>query len=182
MKPAIAPREWQHVSIARHSNICGLGAEFLMSVCAPVCYRLQAVSNVSRMHRLALASHNSNAVAPIAIAVGAKNAGKSTFCQLLLNSLLAQRADASVAQGAPAAGGAGRGPGGIVAYLDLDPGQCEFTAAGMISLVVVLDRNLYPPPCPVSAASDGPFIQQQDHPEIPAALRHLDEYLLRAIF
>jgi len=74
------------------------------------------------MHSLALASGNANAVAPIAIAVGAKNAGKSTLCQLLLNSLLAQRA------GKPAGGGAsvsqqddddglgrGRGPGGIVA-------------------------------------------------------------------
>ena len=95
------------------------------------------------MHRLALASRNANAVAPIAIAVGAKNAGKSTLCQLLLNSLLAQRADAGAVQSASReeADGQGRGPGGIVAYLDLDPGQCEFTAAGMISLVVVLDRN-----------------------------------------
>jgi hypothetical protein len=113
------------------------------------------------MHRLALASRNANAVAPIAIAVGAKNAGKSTLCQLLVNSLLAQRADASAVQLASReeADGQGRGPGGIVAYLDLDPGQCEFTAAGMISLVVVLDRNQQLP--------------------VPAALHHLDEYLPR---
>ncbi len=113
------------------------------------------------MHRLALASRNANAVAPIAIAVGAKNAGKSTLCQLLLNSLLAQRADAGAVQSASReeADGQGRGPGGIVAYLDLDPGQCEFTAAGMISLVVVLDRN--------------------QHQPVPPALQHLDEYLPR---
>ena len=45
--------------------------------------------------------------------------------------------------------------------------------------VVVLDRNLYPPPRPDSAASDGPLVQPR--PEIPAALRQLDECLLRAI-
>lgn len=126
------------------------------------------------MHRLALASRNANAVAPIAIAVGTKNAGKSTLCQLLLNSLLAQRADGGAMHPSSnqAAEKGERGAGGIVAYLDLDPGQCEFTAAGMISLVVVLDRNLYPAP----TTSHSPPQQQL---EIPEALRHLDEHLPR---
>jgi hypothetical protein len=144
--------------------------------------RLQALRNVSRMHSLALASGNANAVAPIAIAVGAKNAGKSTLCQLLLNSLLAQRAGkpagggASVSQQADDDGlGRGRGPGGLVAYLDLDPGQSEFTTAGMISLVVVVDRNQYPLPSAQQQNGSG----AAGTAAVPEALRHMDEYLPR---
>ena len=60
----------------------------------------------------------------------------------------------------------------MVAYIDLDPGQCEFTASGMISLVVVLDRNVYQEP---GAAAAGKA-------EVPAVLKHLDANLPRGNF
>ena len=125
----------------------------------------QGVRNVCRMHSLALLSNT--AAPPITLVAGAKNAGKSTFCRLLLNSLLAQRpsADQSLAEGE------GRGCG-MVAYLDLDPGQCEFTASGMLSLVVVLDRNVYQEPGAAAAGKS----------EVPAVLKHLDANLPRGNF
>ena len=133
-RPSIAPPEWEH-----------------------------AIRNVSRMHGLALGSSNTNAAAPITLTVGPKNSGKSTICQLLLNSLLEQRSGSGTYNG-----GTGERGGGMVAYLDLDPGQCEFTAPGMISLLVILDRNVYGGGA--GAAAGEP---------LPAALQHLDEYLPR---
>ena len=60
----------------------------------------------------------------------------------------------------------------MVAYIDLDPGQCEFTASGMVSLVVVLDRNAYQEPGGAAAGKA----------EVPAVLKHLDANLPRGNF
>lgn len=56
---------------------------------------------------------------------GPKSAGKSTFAKILVNRLLTRRS-----------GGQG------VAFLDLDPGQPEYTPPGTLSLVHVVKPNL----------------------------------------
>jgi polynucleotide 5'-kinase involved in rRNA processing len=58
----------------------------------------------------ALASWDAGAAEPVIAVVGSKQTGKSTFARLLVNSLL------------------NRAP--LVAYLDTDCGQSEFTAPG----------------------------------------------------
>ncbi|KAI9147756.1 Polynucleotide 5'-hydroxyl-kinase GRC3 [Paramyrothecium foliicola] len=64
---------------------------------------------------------------------GPKSAGKSTFSRLLANRLLT-RADQSGTLDARA-----------IAFLDLDPGQPEFSPAGTLSLVEVKEPNLGTP-------------------------------------
>lgn len=70
---------------------------------------------------------------PAAVLVcGPKGAGKSTFCRILSNSLLS------------------RGPAtqerfNRVAFIDLDPGQPEFSPSGELSLVMLRSCTLGPP-------------------------------------
>jgi polynucleotide 5'-hydroxyl-kinase GRC3/NOL9 len=64
---------------------------------------------------------------PIILLTGAKGAGKSTFSRILANTLLT----------------AGRLDG--IAYLDIDPGQPEFTPSGTISLSHLTAPILGPP-------------------------------------
>ena len=47
MKPAIAPREWRHVSVARHSTICSWCPISDVGLCGPVCYRLSLSHSLS---------------------------------------------------------------------------------------------------------------------------------------
>ncbi|KAJ3815166.1 hypothetical protein F5876DRAFT_31318 [Lentinula aff. lateritia] len=56
---------------------------------------------------------------------GPKKVGKSSFARTLVNRLLSQH--------------------NTIAYLDLDPGQSEFTPAGLIALTLVSDPVLGPP-------------------------------------
>lgn len=69
-----------------------------------------------RQAAVALAAEQAAAVAPVTAVVGSKQTGKSTFARLLVNSLL------NISP--------------MVAYLDTDCGQSEFTAPGVWHLGV----------------------------------------------
>ena len=74
---------------------------------------------------------------PLAIMVcGPKGAGKSTFCRILANALL---------QKAPVAGNKDVPDSEGIAFLDLDPGQPEYSPPGDLSLVRMQSYNLGPP-------------------------------------
>lgn len=74
---------------------------------------------------------------PIAAMVcGPKGAGKSTFCKLLVNAL--------VSRGATPHQSGGRALGGSVAFLDLDPGQPEYSPPGELSLFKLQSCNFGP--------------------------------------
>lgn len=74
---------------------------------------------------------------PLAILVcGPKGAGKSTFCRILANALL---------QKAPATGNRKVLGNEGVAFLDLDPGQPEYSPPGNLSLLLLQSWNLGPP-------------------------------------
>jgi polynucleotide 5'-hydroxyl-kinase GRC3/NOL9 len=62
---------------------------------------------------------------PVTMACGGKDVGKSTLLRYLINSLLNKYSK--------------------VAYIDCDPGQCEFTLSGCISLNVVTEPLFGPP-------------------------------------
>ena len=70
---------------------------------------------------------------PAAVLVcGPKGAGKSTFCRILSNSLLSR-------------GPATQERANRVAFIDLDPGQPEFSPPGELSLVMLQSCTLGPP-------------------------------------
>jgi polynucleotide 5'-kinase involved in rRNA processing len=70
---------------------------------------MQAVGDLSSAAAAAAAAAREHASSPLCVAItGSKGSGKSAFARLLVNSLLNQGH-------------------GVVAYLDLDPGQPEFT-------------------------------------------------------
>ena len=74
---------------------------------------------------------------PLAIMVcGPKGAGKSTFCRILANALLTK---ASAMENEKMADNEG------VAFLDLDPGQPEYSPPGDLSLLLLQSWNLGPP-------------------------------------
>ena len=71
---------------------------------------------------------------------GPKSSGKSTFCRILANALLTKNTRNSE-----------------VAFLDLDPGQPEFSPPGEISLIRLLSCNFGPPfshPTPAFSKGD----------------------------
>lgn len=88
---------------------------------------------------------------PIAVMMcGPKSSGKSTFCRILANSLLTRIFVRS--QSDNAVRGRDR-----VAFLDLDPGQPEFSPPGEISLIQTQSCNFGPPfthPTPSFAKGD----------------------------
>ena len=67
---------------------------------------------------------------------GPKGAGKSTFCRILANALL---------QKAPATGNRSVADNECVAFLDLDPGQPEYSPPGDLSLLRLQSWNLGTP-------------------------------------
>lgn len=67
---------------------------------------------------------------------GPKGAGKSTFCRILANALI---------QKAPAMGHTNVPDNECVAFLDLDPGQPEYSPPGELSLLRLQSWNLGPP-------------------------------------
>lgn len=72
---------------------------------------------------------------PTAVLIcGPKGSGKSTLCRILTNSMLTS----STAQSVSSSGTDGDG----VAFLDLDPGQPEYSPSGEVSLVHVRSCNL----------------------------------------
>ncbi|CAF9942863.1 MAG: Polynucleotide 5'-hydroxyl-kinase grc3 [Alectoria fallacina] len=74
---------------------------------------------------------------PLVIMVcGPKGAGKSTFCRILANALI---------QKAPAMGHTNVPDNECVAFLDLDPGQPEYSPPGELSLLRLQSWNLGPP-------------------------------------
>ena len=74
---------------------------------------------------------------PAVMVCGPKNSGKSTFCRLLANALLAKAASRQKSTSA--------GPRMVpVAYLDLDPGQPEYSPPGELSLRYLRTANLGP--------------------------------------
>ena len=88
---------------------------------------------------------------PISVMLcGPKGSGKSTFCRILANSLLT-RMDVHSKSNNSVQGG------GRVAFLDLDPGQPEFSPPGEISLVQLQSYNFGPPfthPAPLYSKGD----------------------------
>jgi hypothetical protein len=72
----------------------------------------------------------------VVMAVGKSNTGKSTLLRALVNTLLTRRPPSARA-------GLSGGGGGMVAYLDLDPGQCELSPPGLLSLSLIVDRARY---------------------------------------
>ena len=87
---------------------------------------------------------------PIAIMLcGPKNSGKSTFCRTLANSLLTRT---NIRQAGSAIQGHDR-----LAFLDLDPGQPEFSPPGEVSLVQLQSCNFGTPfthPTPLFSKGD----------------------------
>ena len=76
--------------------------------------------------------------APACVLVcGPKNSGKSEFCRRLVNAAL------SVPQ--PNASASGIASTNCVAFLDLDPGQAEYSPPGEISLILLRSCNMGPP-------------------------------------
>ena len=74
---------------------------------------------------------------PLAIIVcGPKGTGKSTFCRIVANALL---------QKIPAAGNRRVPDDECIAFLDLDPGQPEYSPPGDLSLLRLQSWNLGPP-------------------------------------
>lgn len=67
---------------------------------------------------------------------GPKGAGKSTFCRILANALI---------QKAPVTGNRDVPDDECVAFLDLDPGQPEYSPPGDLSLLRLQSWNLGPP-------------------------------------
>ena len=67
---------------------------------------------------------------------GPKGAGKSTFCRILANALLRK---------APVTGNRDVPDDDCVAFLDLDPGQPEYSPPGDLSLLRLQSWNLGPP-------------------------------------
>lgn len=80
---------------------------------------------------ISVSERSKDGKASVTIVCGPKSSGKSTFSKLLINRLLtvsqAQRADPSVA------------------FLDLDPGQPEFSPPGQVSLLLLSKPNFGPP-------------------------------------
>ena len=73
---------------------------------------------------------------PAIMVCGPKGAGKSTFCRILANALL---------QKPPGKGGRDRPDEECMCFLDLDPGQPEYSPPGELSLLQLQSWNLGPP-------------------------------------
>ncbi|KAM0798638.1 hypothetical protein BDR22DRAFT_858303 [Usnea florida] len=73
---------------------------------------------------------------PAIIVCGPKGAGKSTFCRILANVLLQKPSDK---------GDRDTPDEGCVCFLDLDPGQPEYSPPGELSLLQLQSWNLGPP-------------------------------------
>lgn len=68
---------------------------------------------------------------------GPKNSGKSTFCRRLVNATLSRPQKNTSASGIASTN--------YVAFLDLDPGQPEYSPPGELSLILLRAHNLGPP-------------------------------------
>ena len=113
------------------------------------------------------------------IVCGPKNSGKSTFCRMLLNAMLT-RPDANTSDSIPSST--------CVAFLDLDPGQPEYSPPGELSLILLRSFNLGPPfTHPMIQSSSGNCllrahhigsVSPRDNPDyyIKCAFNLLDEY------
>lgn len=87
---------------------------------------------------------------------GPKGSGKSTFCRLLTNSILTSTAAASLSYSSKEKDG--------VAFLDLDPGQPEYSPPGEISLVHLRSCNLGVPfTHPVVISTEGNTLVRAHH-------------------
>jgi polynucleotide 5'-hydroxyl-kinase GRC3/NOL9 len=73
--------------------------------------------------------HCQRTTVPKILVSGAKGTGKSTFCRVLINSMLTTSAKGPV--------GAMKAPPEGVIFLDIDPGQPEFAAPGVVYLAHV---------------------------------------------
>lgn len=79
--------------------------------------------------------------APAVMVCGPQRAGKSTFSRMLANKLLTVRKDPNAEDG-----GFREPPTyNAVYYLDLDPGQAEFSPSGQVTLVLLRQPVLGPP-------------------------------------
>lgn len=79
---------------------------------------------------------------PVLLICGPKSSGKSTFARIVSNRLLTHR------------GGTKKRIWPVVAVLDIDPGQPEFSPPGSISLVTLDEPNLSPPFCHPAPGSE----------------------------
>ena len=87
---------------------------------------------------------------------GPKRSGKSTFCRILANSILTQTAVQSQSSSSTAKDG--------IAFLDLDPGQPEYSPSGEISLIHLRSRNLgVPYTHPIIVSSEGDNLIRAHH-------------------
>lgn len=94
---------------------------------------------------------------PTAVLIcGPKGSGKSTLCRILANSLLTR----SIAQSVSASSVGGDG----VAFLDLDPGQPEYSPSGEVSLLHLRSCNLgIPFTHPTVMSSEGDKLIRAHH-------------------
>ena len=85
--------------------------------------------------------------AEIVLACGGKDVGKSTYLRYLVNSLLNSHEK--------------------VAYLDCDPGQCEFTLSGTVQLTIINEPLLGPPHTHLLHSADSYFLGYLSPNDIP---------------
>ena len=90
--------------------------------------------------------------APVLLAAGGKDVGKSTFLRYFVNSCLATRKYRRVA------------------YLDCDPGQCEFTLSGCVQLTIISEPIFGPPHTHLAHSAENCFflghLSPSDAPEL----------------
>jgi polynucleotide 5'-hydroxyl-kinase GRC3/NOL9 len=105
-------------TLGKQFGIYPVQSEFLSSILSE--------SNEERKIANDLLNHNNeNEKPPVIMACGGKDVGKSTFLRYLVNSLLNKHKR--------------------VAFMDCDPGQCEFTLSGSVSLTMITEPLLGPP-------------------------------------
>ncbi|KAI4234608.1 MAG: hypothetical protein L6R40_006692 [Gallowayella cf. fulva] len=90
----------------------------------------------------ALISRKQALLPTVALVCGPKGSGKSTFARMLVNGVLKSS---------------------TVAYLDIDPGQPEFSPPGEVSLLHFTSYNFGPPFCHPAASSNGVKLIRSHH-------------------
>ncbi|KAL2117466.1 hypothetical protein VTJ04DRAFT_7126 [Mycothermus thermophilus] len=95
----------------------------------------ELVSPAEWNKKLAALVASKRSTTPIIFLCGPKSSGKSTFGRLLVNRLMTDR------------GGVKNRPWSPVMFLDLDPGQPEYSPPGVVSLCKLTNPNLSPSFC-----------------------------------
>ena len=111
---------------------------------------------------------------PRVLVCGAKNSGKSTFARTILNYFITRRppngAGQTTNENAP-----------TVCYLDLDPGQPEFSCPGQLSLLQVRAPILGPPYMHTHTRSDSDFRLIRAHSIVSTSPREDPQHFLACL-